>query len=360
MSLSTLISSMCDRIGGSVVASPCNKHCKLSTDRVCIGCGRTIDEIAHWKSMSDWAKRQVINNASIRRELQVAPPKRSAFTLVELLVVIGIIGILVGLLLPAVQSAREAARRMSCANNLKQIGLAIHIHDTTHRKFPVGCIGCRFQMPPPGQRFVPPRYLSWNIQILPFLEQSPLHEQFDMSRPSNQSPNREAGAILLPVFLCPSTPNSPTHQPSGLWRGLARTDYCGLYGVEGTGRSNTNPNAVHYLGEQFLGVMLYEESIRHRDIPDGLSQTALVAESLDRTGGDNTWVNGQNLFAQEGSTPINRASGLGNEIGSPHSSGAHLVFCDGHVQFLSESTDQHVLNSLLTKAGGEIVTADSH
>lgn len=277
---------------------------------------------------------------------------RPAFTLVELLVVIAIIAILIALVLPAIQAIREAASRSTCGNNLRQIGLAIHNHESVQKRFPVGCIGCRFQMPPPGKPFVP-RFLSWNIQILPYLEQASLYETFDMSVPSYQPPNKTAGANVLGVFLCPSTTVGTLQSPSGLWSGMAFTDYCGIYGVEGVGRGSTDPASEHYLAPQYLGVMLYEKAMRRRDISDGLSNTALAAETILRRQSECEWANGHNLFAQEGSNPINRSSGLGNEIGSPHRGGAHLVFCDGHMQFVAQTIPQDVLNGLLTKAGGE-------
>lgn len=286
-----------------------------------------------------------------------AQGKRRAFTLVELLVVIAIIGLLVGMLLPAVQAAREAARRAMCLNNLRQVGLAIHNHDSARKSFPVGCIGCRFQ-PSSGGTYVPQRFLSWNVQLLPYLEQGPLYSQFDLSVTSYQSPNIEAGSNVLSVFLCPSTPSSKLRTEKGLWKGAAYTDYCGVYGVEGTGRDTRNFDSRHYLAPESLGVMLYEDAMRHSDISDGLSNTALVAETIERRLPDNEWINGQNLFAQEGSNPINSVSGLGNEIGSPHIGGAQVVFCDGHTRFLSENISQTILNGILTKSGGEVVFLD--
>lgn len=278
--------------------------------------------------------------------------RADAFTLVELLVVIAIIGGMMALLMPAVQAAREAARKLSCQNNLRQVGLAVHVHDTTYRKFPIGCIGCRYQAPPPGQPFIRQRYLSWNIQILPFIEQSALYASFNLTVPSYSEPNRTAGASVLPFFLCPSTPSDKTVSTSGTWRGLAYTDYCGIYGVEGVGR-DAGPGSEQYLNDESLGVLLYENSVAPNEITDGLSNTVLIAETKLRRQTENEWANGHNLFAQEQSTPVNAASGLGNDIGSPHHGGAFGVFCDGHIRFLSDSLDQHILIALLTKSGGE-------
>jgi prepilin-type processing-associated H-X9-DG protein len=207
--------------------------------------------------------------------------------------------------------------------------------------------------PVPEQPPVPQRFLSWNIQILPFLEESALHAQFNYDVPSYKSPNKEAGAKLLPVFLCPSTTTDKLFNTAGLWKSMAFTDYAGIYGVEGPGRSNTDPMSLHWLNANYLGVMLYEEPNRVTDITDGTSKTALVAETLLRRATESEWANGHNLFAQEASNGINGRSGLGNEIGSPHPGGATIIFCDGHVEFLAEGIEQSALNALLTRAGGD-------
>lgn len=267
---------------------------------------------------------------------------------------IGIVGLLVALLLPAVQAAREAGRRTQCQDNLRQVGLAIAEHESARNAFPVGCIGCRFTPAAPNAPFVPQRFLSWNIQILPYLEEDALRSQFRLDVPSYKSPNREAGAVIVPMFLCPSTLIENLRNSTGLWKGMAFTDYGGIYGVEGAGRDNTDPNSIHWLQAKYLGVLLYEEAIHDKEIEDGRSQTALVAELLVRRTTENEWANGNNLFAQEGSTPPNSASGLGNEIGSPHVNGASAVFCDGHAEFLSDEINQWVLDALLTKAGHEM------
>jgi prepilin-type N-terminal cleavage/methylation domain-containing protein/prepilin-type processing-associated H-X9-DG protein len=275
-----------------------------------------------------------------------------AFTIIELLVCIAIIGSLVTLVMPAVQSAREASRKIDCSNRMRQIGLAVHAYETGFRQFPIGCIGCKFATPQPGQAISKQRFLSWNIQILPFLDQRRLHLRFNFNLPSYQPPNKEAGSTFLSLFLCPSAPESLTKSSVGLWKGMAFTDFAGIYGVEGTGRNSVIPGAVHYLENNSLGVMLYEEPVMPQQIDDGLSNTALIGEALLRRRTESEWANGHNLFAQEQSTPINH-KGLGNELGSGHPQGASVVFCDGHIQFLSEALDQATLNALLTKSGNE-------
>lgn len=283
-----------------------------------------------------------------------APP--AGLTMVELLVVVAVIGMLVALLLPAVQAARESARRGQCQNNLRQLTVAFEHHAERDRAYPVGCIGCKFTPPSPGNPFVPQRFISWNVQLLPLLEQSELWKGFDFLAPSYQTVNKAVGAHQIELFLCPSTVEETLLSPSGLWRDTAFTDYAGIFGIEGPGHNSdpADPSETQPIRRISLGVMIYDEVVQPRQVTDGLSHTAWLAETLFRRQLECEWVNGNNLFAQESSTPLNSDSGLNNnEIGSPHPSGASLAFCDGHVQFVPESTDQSVLNAMLTKAGGE-------
>ena len=271
------------------------------------------------------------------------PP--TGFTLVELLVVIAIVGALVALLLPAVQAARAAARRTQCQTNLQQIGVALTNYEAAVASFPIGCIGCRTD----GKERI-----SWNVQLLPHLEHSSLAAAYQLNVPSYRSPNRELGATVLPVFLCPSTVEESLINETGLWRGQAFSDYGGIYGVEGEGRDAAADEPIQTLADAWLGVFLFETPVSPTHISDGLSHTIAIAERITRRQTTSEWANGRNIFAQEGSTPINTVSGLGNDIGSPHAGGALVNYCDGHVDFLAESIDQHVLNRLLTKAGEEI------
>jgi prepilin-type N-terminal cleavage/methylation domain-containing protein/prepilin-type processing-associated H-X9-DG protein len=279
------------------------------------------------------------------------------FTLVELLVVIAIIGVLVALLLPAVQAAREAARRTQCQQNLRELGTAILNYEGQHKALPVGCIG--YTGKTVDGVFQPALLISWNVQTLPYLEQRSLGEQYRRDLPSTDPINRELGATVLPIFLCPSTPSEVLINPTGTWRGQAFTDYGGIYGVEGPGRDHPdfgNPEAENppkqTLQDESLGVMLYDEATHLKQIDDGSSNTVGIAEVLARRVTTMEWANGHNIFAQEQSIPINGEKGF-DEIGSPHPGGAHVTFCDGHVDFLRDDTEQTVLNALLTRSGGE-------
>ena len=138
--------------------------------------------------------------------------RTSGFTLVELLVVIAIIGILVGLLLPAVQAAREAARRMSCSNNLKQIGLAMHNYHDTFKSFPIGHQVNGQTNPECGNRGDCGAGWTWSSSILPFIEQSNLFNNFNFGLPPHNPLNRQWMGTVLPGFLCPSAAKTPSHE----------------------------------------------------------------------------------------------------------------------------------------------------
>lgn len=273
---------------------------------------------------------------------------RRAFTLVELLVVIAIIGILIAMLLPAIQMVREAARRTACGNNLKQVGLALCHYETTFEHFPVGCIECDWRLPAPR------RQLAWSASILPFLEQAAVYHQINFEHRYNSLENLQAGSTPITTYLCPSTSTTDRtgrttgdRNRNGQWdRGddLAYTDYGGLFGV---GHDVLTPLLEH------RGVLIHDLPVQAAQIPDGLSNTAIVGECTGRDARfQSEWINGQNLFDQRFDVKINETQN--NELFSDHPDGVNLVYCDGHVLFLSESIDQAVLLALLTRAGGEV------
>jgi prepilin-type N-terminal cleavage/methylation domain-containing protein/prepilin-type processing-associated H-X9-DG protein len=251
---------------------------------------------------------------------------RCAFTLVELLVVIAIIGTLVGLLLPAVQAAREAARRMSCQNNIRQIGLGLHNYHSAYRKLPPGGIEVRPEVPDGRQ-------MAWSAMVLPFMEETAVYQQIDFSYAFDAPENKEAGARVIATYLCPSTPRGiPLND------GRGPTDYGGIYGERITGR-NDPPR----------GVMIHDRPIRFRDITDGLSRTIVVAE--DANFPDGQWINARNLFDQ--AFPINKAPAFENDIRSVHVGGAMVLFSDGSVSFLTEQMDLQLLAAACTRNGNE-------
>ena len=260
--------------------------------------------------------------------------RNAAFTLVELLVVIAIIGILVGLLLPAVQAAREAARKTTCKNNMRQIGIALHHYHDTHHSLPTGCIEWRgFGGSPKLRQF------AWSALLLPFLEQQNLHKQIDFRVPFDAPVNAAAAAVHISVYECPTAPRR-----TDLVR--AQTDYAGLFGERIVDRKPDD------------GVFLYDKRIAFRDIRDGLSNTLAVSEDVG--GPDSEWINGKNVFVQSGGINDPNAWSGDNEIRSKHTGGAMLLFCDGHVQFVTENIDKIILGGLITRRGGEVISQSSY
>jgi type II secretory pathway pseudopilin PulG len=250
-------------------------------------------------------------------------------TLVELLVVMAILGLLVGLLLPAVQSARNAARRAGCQNNLRQIGLALHAFHAAHGAFPEGGIEWR----PPGN--TTRRQISWCAWLLPYLDEAALADSLDLNQAFDSRANAQAAAEILSVFICPAGRRGPV-----LVEGRGPCDYGGIYG-ERIASTNQPPK----------GIMLYDRRISEHEIPDGLSKTLIVAE--DTGFADGQWINGRNLFDQ--AFAVNAAPAWENDIRSDHPGGAQAVLADGSVVFLREDLDLFVLAALCTRAGQEVI-----
>lgn len=250
-----------------------------------------------------------------------------AFTLVELLVVVAIIGVLVSLLLPAVQAARESARRATCQSNLHQIGIALLAYEEAHHELPVGCTERR------PWKGVDERQLAWSAYLLPHLEQGSLYDSLDLALAFDHPVNAEAAASILPVYLCPSSPLG-----ARLVEGRGPAHYGGMYGER-----ITSPNSPP------KGTMLIDRAVGLREIADGTSRTIVVAE--DTGFADGQWINGRNLFDQ--AFAINQAPAFENDIRSEHPGGAQATFADGSVRFLSDDLALELLAAYCTRAGGE-------
>ena len=261
---------------------------------------------------------------------------KSAFTLVELLVVITIIGILISLLLPAVQAAREAARRAQCGNNLRQIGIALHLYHDNCETFPVGSDRSRA-----GAGNENWYAHCWATAALPYLEQEALYNQYDHSVKWSDAKNASVVSTDLSVYLCPSSPMS--------YKGAGA--YAGVLGTLLSGMSST----AGWTSGVLLGIDWHPRSVSIAMIRDGTSNTILVAEDTHKTKSDGQWANGDQTFNEE--EGVNSALSLssGNEIGSDHPGGAMSVFADGAVHWLAESTDLYVVGAVITRANNEVI-----
>jgi len=272
---------------------------------------------------------------------------RRGFTLIELLVVIAIIGVLIALLLPAVQAAREAARRAQCLGNLRQIGIALHGYHDGHSTFPAGG-----WIPVPSQPNTANMNMGWSAAVLPWLEQRDLYAQLNVNLSYSHAANSTAAHTVLSVYLCPSEPRKSLW---GKYPGdpfeAADGDYGGMYGERGLSGKNAYNNPPR-------GPMVFNQPIRLAEITDGASRTLQVGEDPEALNA--FWASGRNLFDQ--SAPINARppSEYGQELASRHPSGVNVLFCDGSARFLKETISNQTLGALCTRNGGEVFDDSSY
>lgn len=316
---------------------------------------------------------------------------RKAFTLVELLVVIAIIGILVALLLPAVQAAREAARRTSCYNNLKQVGLALQAYHDSVRQFPSGYIvspttNALMGPPDPTSGDTGPGW-GFLMMSLPFMEQGPLHQSINVNLPCWSPANAIAVKTEVSGLLCPAAiNNSPTYNVvdagGNTLAVFARSNYAGMAGRPGPWGDYYDPSLD--LSGIADGVLYRNSRTRIADITDGTSQTMLVAEKTPFHS-DSTWVGvvpggvscPTALFAGVDCDPaasqVNVHTGpspdetppiikppnqpLANtdEVWSNHPVGANVLFCDGSVKFVSQMINQLTWSYMATRSAGDVL-----
>ena len=287
------------------------------------------------------------------------------FTLVELLVVIAIIGILIALLLPAVQAAREAARRLNCANNMKQIGLGLLNYHSTYRQFP-GARYYSYDDTAYGARPPIPAGLShswgWMPRILPFMENQTWTDAFDLSKNWFESPNRELVKTRIPTIECPSNPN--TDKLLYNTGALSYKDQISQtsYAATATYRGYTTSNAVisralTHTGEGVIFGLSSVQRISIRDVTDGTSNTFIVAEvdgfSPVSGGGysGTTWINNTTSTLYYGLNDEQyRSSNQRAAIASYHPGIVNFLYCDGHVAAASDDADTHALIGALTRS----------
>jgi prepilin-type N-terminal cleavage/methylation domain-containing protein len=318
--------------------------------------------------------------------------KHRGFTLVELLVVIAIIGVLVGLLLPAIQAAREAARRSQCLNNLRQLGIAILLHENAKKKFPAGVH--IFQRDPGGGHG--PASFGWGGLSLPYIEQSNLGQQYEAiaNYPDyNWQTTANAGELSktsLPFFMCPSDVMSPINNYyNGGKDPFGKSNYVGLAGAYGAqDGSPTNPmrfvspedleydppfiDSMRRIMGGTLGVFLAGPGTEIRQIVDGTSNTLMVGERSGLAEAEPTnsaappaaywtgairtrWVNSTlSNIRNEGAFLINGTNKYGTS--SLHQGGAQFTHADGSALFISEDVDGELWQALGTRAGEETPT----
>lgn len=306
--------------------------------------------------------------------------RRNAFTLVELLVVIAIISVLIGLLLPAIQSAREAGRRSQCTNNLKQIGLACHQHHDTYRVFPPGWAQAPANVPQ-GGTLIQGGHGTFPF-LLRYLEEQELADLYRWDKGSQQLENQPVATTQLKILQCPSAEpdrwvtevEDPTNFSNG-GRG-ACGDYGGVREIDARLVDlGLVDQAANYEGVMRASHVTPRFLTRLVDITDGASQTILITEHagrpiLWRAGRPvpgvyavaAAWVGGTLIFGQ-GSTP-DGATKLGScainctndrEVYAFHPTGANAVFADGSVHSLNADVDIRIFARLVTRAGGEVV-----
>ena len=298
--------------------------------------------------------------------------RRGGFTLVELLVVIAIIGVLVALLLPAVQAAREAARRMQCTNNVKQIMLSMHHFHDTHLVLPPGAVRPnastpvhdRFQIPRTGVNH------GWAPFLLPFMEQKPLADKYRWDLDWTNAGNVPVVEVHLKVFICPSTPEQKRYD-------VPRSS-CSDYGVlNDINVGGLNPLGLVLPGTNAAsqGVMKVNELLRFAEIVDGTSNTFWLDECAGRpkryrrglkvasglqSGNASAFsdanehiIHGATVTGSPQTGPYAINATNEDEMYSFHPAGAMAGFGDGSVRFLQESIDMKVAGALVSRNGGE-------
>ena len=289
---------------------------------------------------------------------------RRGYTLIELLVVIAIIAILIALLLPAVQQAREAARRTQCKNNLKQIGLALHNYHDIHSTLPPGWIGVASNQPDvEGDNA-----FGWGTMILPMLDQGPLYQKLDTEAGILAPSNRALLTTSQPAFRCSSDIYETswwlnTEGTTSLLAEMASANYVANWGSGAVREIDDCEGLAPGQVCRDNGPFSHNSATRFRDFIDGLSNTSIVGErrtdvlmgwhatwSGSPPGGEETWAR---ILGVADHTP-NHAAAHMEDFSSWHTGCVHMLLGDGKVRFVSDNIDTGVWQTLATHQGGEV------
>ncbi len=317
-------------------------------------------------SQSGGKKRTVSDRASLgarplhkREQSPLSPPR--AFTLVELLVVIAIIGILIGMMLPAIQASREVARRAQCVNNLVQIGVGLQNYQSAYNTLPAGSTNKEGPIHNVAQGY----QMGWMVQLLPYIEENVPFKHIDFSVSPYDEKNAEVREVPISIFLCPSycgeqqvRPQVKGGEPEG--RPVAISTYAGCQNdVETPIDVNNN------------GVLFLNSHITADDVTDGTTHTIYVGEKI---GGpdDLGWMSGTRATLRNAGSELAKSTSQNwgameqrpasdlyvGGFGSDHPGICNFLFGDGRVQSIDKYIDLNVLQKLANRADGELLTVN--
>ena len=265
------------------------------------------------------------------------------FTLIELLVVMAIIGVLIGLLLPAVQSCRAAARRTQCVHNEMQVGLALQNYESAFESFPPGVVNATGPIENKQEGY----HYSWIVQLLPYLDQENTYNHINFQVGAYHENNTAARTMKIASLLCPADPIAPGSTTNG----FGQTSYCGAYhGSEAPIDVSNN------------GLMYLNSRIGMDNIPDGASSTLLFSEAKleEHSFG---WMSGTRATLRNGGTAINKAlptptkanpSPVGG-YSSYHHGGINIAMADGSVRFMKGTASAITMQHLINRKDGELL-----
>jgi len=289
--------------------------------------------------------------------------RRRAFTIMELLVVMGMIIVLVALLLPAIAQAREAARRVYCKNNLIQIGLAMHNYHDVHRTFPPGWVATDFA-PSSGP------YLGWGSFLLPYLDESALFDKIDFHQPTSQI--QMLGRSSLSAFICPSDV-TPDFNP--LRSGYATSNYSAIFGSQPLPRLLPGRMSSFWAGSSPTpsisdGTFWANSNVTFSDFLDGVSNTAMVGER-SIISGSGLWMGVvRNQFENDQVTDCSVRSRINKSysgLSSAHEGGVNILMGDASVRFINETIESGTYKSpdgmfqrLCSRNDGGMINIDNY